>query len=123
MSNMACLIVLLIVTTVTGLQIPDQQAYVGKVFYYRLPLGLQEMSQVKQLVISESSGGTTASETDSLPHWLLVRKSFTPPKQQQHHHHHHHNHSDVLSLVELIGIPSNPDRRMHFFHIKLVNSE
>ena len=31
--------------------------------------------------------------------------------------------TDVISRIELIGIPSNRERKLHFFHVKLVNRE
>jgi hypothetical protein len=100
-----------------------------------------ELESVKEIQISETTSPADASS--ALPHWLMVKKSFTPQLQQQSVHAvHRHRHSsskkrddsqlvddgpaasaDVIRMIELIGIPSNSDRKMHFFHVKLVNSE
>jgi len=83
----------------TDITIPDQQAFVGKVFYYRLPLS--SLDPLREVKVSEPGSA-------GLPKWMVVKKSFRNEGDES-----------TISSVELIGIPIQSDRKIHFFHVKL----
>lgn len=90
---------------------------------------------MKDIQISET---TSPADAPALPDWLMVKKSFTsssspPPATRRPEDSPHlsvvkdddesvvDGSREVMSRIELIGIPSNRDRKAHFFHVKLVN--
>ena len=88
----------LVLQSVATLQIPDQVAYIGRVYYYRLPLSAEEVKSTKEITLSETTSGA-----DGLPEWLFMRRSS--------------------SRIEFIGLPAVEHKRMHFFHMKIVKHD